>query len=173
MTGSANVAGGTFDVERSSRATFPLLARQVHGKPLIYLDNANTAQKAAAVIEAVDDFYRRHNANVSSRRAHAWARSHRRLRSLARSQARAFLNVLARRTGAVQRHHVRDQPGRLQPWALAAAAGLATASCSRRWSTTPTSCPGSWCANAAVRTIKVAPINAGRASSILDALSSR
>ena len=40
-------------------------AREVHGKPLVYLDSANTGQKPAAVIEAVDDFYRRHNANVS------------------------------------------------------------------------------------------------------------
>jgi len=37
----------------------------VHGKPLVYLDNANTAQKPRRVIETVDDFYRRHNANVS------------------------------------------------------------------------------------------------------------
>jgi cysteine desulfurase/selenocysteine lyase len=47
------------------RADFPILGRQVHGKPLVYLDSANTAQKPNAVIEAVDDFYRRHNANVS------------------------------------------------------------------------------------------------------------
>lgn len=47
------------------RADFPILARTVHDKPLVYLDSANTAQKPNAVIEAVDDFYRRHNANVS------------------------------------------------------------------------------------------------------------
>lgn len=47
------------------RARFPILTRQVHGKPLIYFDSANTAQKPDAVIEAVDGFYRRHNANVS------------------------------------------------------------------------------------------------------------
>src|SRR5262249_35645780 len=44
---------------------FPLLARRVHGKPLVYLDNANTAQKPQQVIEAVDEFYRQHNANVA------------------------------------------------------------------------------------------------------------
>lgn len=59
-----NPAGATFDVERI-RSQFPLLARQVHGKPLIYFDNANTAQKPAAVIEAVDRFYRNSNANVA------------------------------------------------------------------------------------------------------------
>ena len=47
------------------RQDFPLLERQVHGKPLVYLDSANTSQKPAPVIAAVDDFYRQHNANVS------------------------------------------------------------------------------------------------------------
>ena len=47
------------------RSDFPLLQRKVHGKPLVYFDSANTGQKPAAVIEAMDDFYRRHNANVS------------------------------------------------------------------------------------------------------------
>ncbi len=47
------------------RADFPLLEREVNGKPLVYFDSANTGQKPRAVIETVDDFYRRHNANVS------------------------------------------------------------------------------------------------------------
>ncbi len=53
-----------FDVERI-RADFPLLARTVHGKPLVYLDNANTSQKPLSVIEAVNVHYREHNANVA------------------------------------------------------------------------------------------------------------
>jgi len=53
-----------FDVQRI-RADFPLLARQVHGKPLVYFDNANTSQKPVSVIEAMDAHYRRHNANVA------------------------------------------------------------------------------------------------------------
>jgi len=57
-------ADAALDVQRL-RADFPLLSRSVHGKPLIYFDNANTAQKPQAVIEAVDDFYRQHNANVA------------------------------------------------------------------------------------------------------------
>ena len=52
------------------RARFPILARSVHGKPLVYLDSANTSQKPQAVIDATSDFYRRHNANVS-RAVHA------------------------------------------------------------------------------------------------------
>jgi cysteine desulfurase/selenocysteine lyase len=53
-----------FDASRY-RADFPLLARSVHGKPLVYFDNANTAHKPRQVIEAVDAFYREHNANVA------------------------------------------------------------------------------------------------------------
>ncbi|HET8898173.1 MAG TPA: cysteine desulfurase [Rhodanobacteraceae bacterium] len=47
------------------RADFPILGRQVHGKPLVYLDNANTSQKPRAVIDAVDNFFARSNANVA------------------------------------------------------------------------------------------------------------
>jgi cysteine desulfurase/selenocysteine lyase len=51
------------DVE-GLRAEFPILSRRVHGKPLVYLDNAATTQKPACVIEAEADVYRRYNANV-------------------------------------------------------------------------------------------------------------
>jgi len=47
------------------RADFPQLRREIHGKPLVYFDNANTGQKPAVVIETVDEFYRQHNANIS------------------------------------------------------------------------------------------------------------
>ncbi|MEO5829535.1 MAG: cysteine desulfurase [Rhodanobacter sp.] len=53
-----------FDVQRI-RADFPLLSRTVHGKPLVYFDNANTSQKPLSVIEAMNCHYREHNANVS------------------------------------------------------------------------------------------------------------
>jgi len=51
------------DVEKI-RADFPILQRTVHGKPLVYLDTAASAQRPLAVIEAVDGFYRNHNANI-------------------------------------------------------------------------------------------------------------
>ena len=53
----------SYDVERI-RQDFPALAREVHGKPLVYFDTAASAQRPISVIEAVDDFYRFHNANV-------------------------------------------------------------------------------------------------------------
>ena len=46
------------------KADFPTLAREVRGKPLAYLDNAASAQKPLAVIEAVSEFYRAHYANI-------------------------------------------------------------------------------------------------------------
>ena len=48
----------------SLRADFPILNQQVHGHPLVYLDNAATSQKPRAVIEAVSHYYERDNANV-------------------------------------------------------------------------------------------------------------
>ena len=52
----------SLDVE-TVRGDFPILTRQVNGKPLIYLDSAATSQKPSAVIDAMDDYYRRYNAN--------------------------------------------------------------------------------------------------------------
>jgi len=51
------------DIEKV-RADFPILTRAVHGKPLVYLDTAASSQRPLAVIEATDQFYRLHNANV-------------------------------------------------------------------------------------------------------------
>ncbi|MEK7747384.1 MAG: aminotransferase class V-fold PLP-dependent enzyme, partial [Elusimicrobiota bacterium] len=47
------------------RGDFPLLARTLRGKPLVYLDNAATTQKPRAVLDALMDFYEKHNANVN------------------------------------------------------------------------------------------------------------
>ncbi len=52
-----------YDVERV-RKMFPILAQQIYGKPLIYLDSAATSQKPLAVIEAMSRFFLQENANV-------------------------------------------------------------------------------------------------------------
>lgn len=52
-----------YDVEKI-RKDFPILNRQVHGKPLVYLDNAATTQKPLSVIEMEDRYYREMNANI-------------------------------------------------------------------------------------------------------------
>ncbi len=46
------------------RADFPILAQQIHGHPLTYLDNTASSQKPVQVIEAMDRYYRQQNANV-------------------------------------------------------------------------------------------------------------
>jgi len=51
------------DVNRI-RSDFPILERQVHGKPLIYLDNAATSQKPEVVIRSMSEYYERYNANI-------------------------------------------------------------------------------------------------------------
>jgi cysteine desulfurase/selenocysteine lyase len=52
-----------FDVYRV-RQDFPVLAQQVHGKPLVYLDNAATTQKPLAVLQAISHYYRADNSNI-------------------------------------------------------------------------------------------------------------
>ena len=55
--------GRGLDVEHI-RADFPILQRQIRGKPLVYLDNAASSQKPLAVLDAMDRYYRETNANV-------------------------------------------------------------------------------------------------------------
>ena len=57
------VAPAPLDIE-ALRADFPILAQEIAGRPLAYLDNAATAQKPNAVIEAIDRYYRETNANI-------------------------------------------------------------------------------------------------------------
>lgn len=52
-----------FDIN-SIRKDFPILQRDAHGKPLVYLDNAATSQKPQQVIDAIVDYYSLHNANI-------------------------------------------------------------------------------------------------------------
>lgn len=54
----------SIDVE-AVRKDFPILSREVHGKPLVYLDSANTAQKPQQVLDAMTSHYAQHNANVA------------------------------------------------------------------------------------------------------------
>jgi cysteine desulfurase / selenocysteine lyase len=83
-----------FDVQRV-RADFPLLSRTVHGKPLVYFDNANTSQKPVQVIEAVDRHYREHNANVA-RAVHQLGEEATAAYESARDKLAAFINASSR-----------------------------------------------------------------------------
>ena len=74
------------------RPDFPLLSREVHGRPLVYLDNAATTQKPRAVLEAMDALYTTCNANVH-RGIHTLSQEATALHEAARERVRSFLNA--------------------------------------------------------------------------------
>jgi cysteine desulfurase/selenocysteine lyase len=74
------------------RRDFPILEERVHGRPLIWLDNAATTQKPNAVIDRVSDFYRHENSNVH-RAAHELAARSTDAYESAREKTRRFLNA--------------------------------------------------------------------------------
>jgi cysteine desulfurase / selenocysteine lyase len=77
---------------RALRARFPILARSVHGHPLVYLDNAATTQKPAAVLAALASYYTTSNANVH-RGVHTLAEEATALYERCRARAAAFVNA--------------------------------------------------------------------------------
>jgi cysteine desulfurase/selenocysteine lyase len=79
-----------------NRGEFPILARKVNGKPLVYLDNAATTQKPLAVLEALDRYYRTTNANVH-RGVHRLSAEATQQMEAAREEVRRFLNAPATR----------------------------------------------------------------------------
>jgi cysteine desulfurase / selenocysteine lyase len=80
-----------FDVERI-RKDFPALEQTVHGKPLVYLDNAATSQKPLAVLEAEELFYRRDCSNIH-RGVHELSERATKSYEDARVKAQRFLNA--------------------------------------------------------------------------------
>ena len=74
------------------RTDFPLLARRVNGKPLVYLDSAATSQKPESVIETLDHYYRHSNANIHRAVYELGLRSDAAYDG-ARQKARAFVNA--------------------------------------------------------------------------------
>ena len=140
MTMHPAVINGSYDVARV-REDFPALALKVYGKPLVYLDNAASAQKPNAVLDRMTQAYKSEYANV-----------HRGLHYLANAATEAYEGGRAKVREVPQRRaqrgdrlhpqrHRGDQPrgvvlGRAEHQAPA------TRSCSRSWSTIPTSCPG-------------------------------
>ncbi len=81
----------TFDVGRV-RKDFPILDREVHGKPLVYLDSANTSQKPRQVIDALIDYYEHHNAGVH-RAIHMLGEEATAAYELAREKVARFVNA--------------------------------------------------------------------------------
>ena len=79
------------------RADFPILGRRIDGRPIVYLDSANTSQKPASVIAAIDDYYRVHNANIH-RAVYALAQEATDLFEGARERVAAFTGAPVRGT---------------------------------------------------------------------------
>jgi cysteine desulfurase / selenocysteine lyase len=81
----------TFDVTQL-RQDFPVLSREVHpGVPLIYLDSTATTQKPTPVLQAMDAFYRNHNANIN-RGVHTLAEESTDMYEQARAKVATFIN---------------------------------------------------------------------------------
>jgi cysteine desulfurase/selenocysteine lyase len=85
------VSNGSYDVERV-RQDFPILSMQVHGRPLVYLDNAASAQKPKAVLDRLTQAYTSEYANVH-RGLHYLANAATEAYEGARDKVRAFLNA--------------------------------------------------------------------------------
>ncbi len=80
-----------FDVE-AIRKDFPILQRLVHGRPLIYLDNAATSQKPLAVIDALVEYYEHYNSNIH-RGLHTLAEEATARYEEVREKVRRFINA--------------------------------------------------------------------------------
>src|SRR5204863_5682997 len=91
MTMHPAVTNGAYDVDRI-REDFPILAMEVYGKPLIYLDNAASAQKPKAVLDRLEHAYRSEYANVH-RGLHFLANAATEAYEGAREHVPAFLNA--------------------------------------------------------------------------------
>jgi cysteine desulfurase/selenocysteine lyase len=83
-----------FDVA-AARRHFPILSRMIHGKPLAYLDNGASAQRALSVIDAVDDYERHHHANIH-RGVHTLSQEATAMYEGARDRLQRFINARSR-----------------------------------------------------------------------------
>ena len=93
---AADARTTSFDVQ-TVRRDFPILSERVHGKPLVYLDSANTSQKPQSVLDAMDAYYRHANANIH-RATHLLSERATALYEGARAKAAAFVNAPDPRT---------------------------------------------------------------------------
>jgi len=88
-------APGSLDAARI-RTDFPILRREVRGRPLVYLDNAATTQKPQAVLDAITRYYTESNANVH-RGVHLLSELATAAHDRARETVRAFFNAASAR----------------------------------------------------------------------------
>jgi cysteine desulfurase/selenocysteine lyase len=91
MSIASSVITAGFDVEKV-REDFPVLKQKIHGKPLVYLDNAATSQKPRTVIDAIRKFYEVDCANIH-RGVHELSQRSTAAYELTRSKVKRFLNA--------------------------------------------------------------------------------
>ena len=92
---SANPKAVGYDAQRVWH-DFPILRREIHGKPLVFLDSAASSQRPTAVLEAVDAYERLHHANVH-RGVHQLSQEATAMFEHARERVRAFVNAASTR----------------------------------------------------------------------------
>jgi cysteine desulfurase/selenocysteine lyase len=95
MSASPKAAAGGYDAERVWH-DFPILRREVHGKPLVFLDSAASSQRPASVIAAIDRYETQHHANVH-RGVHQLSQEATALFEQARERVRGFVNAASTR----------------------------------------------------------------------------
>ena len=129
-----------------AREDFPILQREVYGRPLVYLDNAATTQKPRAVVEAMTEEYYNVNANVH-RGVHFLSQQATDLHEASRETVRRFIN--ARSTSEIVFTRGTTESINLLAFSFGEAfCKKATKSSSRTWSTIPTSSRGRCSASA-------------------------
>ena len=101
----------TLDVARI-RKDFPILDRQVYGKPLVYLDNAATSQKPRQVIDALVRYYENTNANIH-RAVHCLGEEATTAYEDAREKVAGFINAPSRGMHNLHPQHHRSHQPRL------------------------------------------------------------
>ncbi len=92
---TTGVENSRYDVE-ALRRDFPILTREVYGKPLIYLDNTATSQTPREVVEAVDNMYYHHKANVH-RGVFSISQEATAMMEASREKVRAYINAASTR----------------------------------------------------------------------------
>ena len=136
------------------RKDFPILERTLaDGKPLVYLDSANTSQKPQVVIDAMVDHLERHNANVA-RAMHQLGAESTEAFEAARDKVAAFIDAPSRDEVIFTKNasEALNLVANTLAWARGDLESVpATRSSSPRWSTTPTSCRGSCSPSARAR----------------------
>ena len=141
MTPVASTRHALYDDMAAIRAEFPILRRRVHGRPLVYLDNAATTQKPQVVIDRIVRYYGEENANVH-RGVHQLSADATDACEAARETGAAVPERRGRARDRLRARHDRgDQPRRRDATA-ARRSGPGDEVVSPRWSTTPTSCRG-------------------------------